>query len=89
MLNYRKGVSMKFLTRFPGLSHIAIAASYIAGAIMKQEAEAAGAVHRTVPTPLMAANMPFNPSYPLRGRHGCNKRGGPSKRGRGLNYWRR
>lgn len=74
-----------FYTR--STSIIGMLASVIASNVLAQHAASAVPVTALPDPDMLALRRRYRPSTPVH-RHGCNKRGGPSKRRRGLNYWR-
>lgn len=81
MMNFRKSPT-------PGVSLIAMASHSLAAAVLA--AFGMGQlmdrpVGSIMPRDLMLPGSPYLP----RNKHGCCKRGGRSKRARGLDYWRR
>lgn len=79
--NFRKRLSM-------GMSAISVLTYDMAAAMLSKFA--AGTLEdRPLPAinPMIGYKLPMTWQLP-RSKHGCCKRGGRSKRARGLNYWR-
>ena len=82
MRNFRKRLSA-------GASVLGAVASQLASAVLASFA-AGTARARPMPAidPMIGYKLPMAWQLP-RSKHGCCKRGGRSKRARGLNYWRK